>query len=301
MLHRRLLSAAVIISAMIGLLYFDFQMGSDDWLQRPGLLLGLLGLVTSVLAAGELADMFSNAAAKVNGLVLMLASLAMVLVTCLPTLWTDYPVDCPLGRFGFAISGMVVGFVILIGHEMLSYASEQQPRGEVVDRLGRGLLAIVYLGMLFGFLLNHRFLEQSNALGLFAIVNLIATVKLSDAAAYFVGRAVGKTKLAPGLSPGKTVEGSLGGILGGCLGVALCVYLVAPWIFGLTIDKAWWWVLAYGVIVTAAGMFGDLAESLIKRDTGTKDSSRWLPGLGGVLDVVDSLVFAAPVSYLLWL
>ena len=57
----------------------------------------------------------------------------------------------------------------------------------------------------------------------------------------------------------------------------------------------------YGILVTLAGMFGDLAESLLKRDSGTKDSSTWLPGLGGILDVIDSLVFAAPVSFLLWI
>ncbi len=83
--------------------------------------------------------------------------------------------------------------------------------------------------------------------------------------------------------------------------MAIVVYLIAPLIFGITIAKPWWWVLVYGIVVTCAGMVGDLAESLIKRDANTKDSSRWLPGLGGVLDILDSMIFAAPVSYFLWI
>ena len=72
-------------------------------------------------------------------------------------------------------------------------------------------------------------------------------------------------------------------------------------IIGVTIPKPWWWFLVYGLMVTLAGMVGDLAESLLKRDAQIKDSSSWLPGLGGVLDVIDSLVFAAPVSFVIWL
>ena len=301
MLQRRLISAAILISTLVLLLYFDYHLGNDSSLGRPGLILGVLGMVTAVLAAGEFADMFSNAASKVNSLVLMIASFAMMVVTCMPTLWRDFPADCQLGRFGFAFSGVVVGIVVLFFFEKLTFVASSEPRGEIVDRIGRGVLCVVYLSVLFAFFLNHRFLGRDNLLGLFAIVNLVTTVKLSDAAAYFSGKALGTRKLAPQLSPGKTLEGTIGGLVGGCAGVAFCVYVVAPYLFGLTIDKAWWWVLMYGILVTLAGVFGDLAESLIKRDTHTKDSSRWLPGLGGVLDVVDSLVFAAPVSYLLWL
>ena len=77
------------------------------------------------------------------------------------------------------------------------------------------------------------------------------------------------------------------------------MFLVAPFI--VTVPKPWWWFLVYGIAVTLAGMIGDLAESLLKRDAQIKDSSSWLPGLGGVLDVIDSLVFAAPVSFVIWL
>lgn len=286
---------------MLLILFLDFWLGTDAVLSRPGLVLSVLALTTVLLAAGELADMFSNAASRVDARVLALASFAMVLVTCVPVLWDDYPADCALGRFGFSLSGVVVGFVVLIFMEMVSFQGETDVRGEIVDRIGRGALTLIYLNMLFAFLLNHRFLNGDNRLGLLAIVTLITTVKLSDASAYFAGKSYGRRKMAPKLSPGKTIEGAIGGFVGGCAGALIVIYLVGPWLFQTNVDKAWWWVLIYGVLVTAAGMFGDLAESLIKRDTHTKDSSRWLPGLGGILDVVDSLVFAAPVSYLLWI
>jgi phosphatidate cytidylyltransferase len=185
---------------------------------------------------------------------------------------------------------------------MLNYESPTgDSKGEIVDRLGRSALIFVYIGMGFGFLIPHRFLQDGNGYGIIAMVTLISTVKLSDSFAYFVGKSYGTTKLAPKLSPGKTLQGSLGAPVGGCIAAAICVFLVAPYLFGVTIQKPWWWFLVYGILVTAAGMMGDLAESLIKRDCNTKDSSSWLPGLGGVLDILDSMVFAAPISYFLWI
>ena len=127
------------------------------------------------------------------------------------------------------------------------------------------------------------------------------TVKLSDAVAYFVGKAFGTKKLAPRLSPGKTIQGGLGAILGGIVGALFMVYVIAPFLYQIEIDKSVGWVLVYGVALTVAGMFGDLAESFLKRTADCKDSSSWFPGLGGVLDVIDSLIAAAPVSFVMWL
>ena len=302
MLGRRLISAAIMISLMLLILYADHWLGRSDGWGRPGLVLSGLAVLTSLLAAGEFTNLFESAASRVNGFALAVASMLMVAVTCAPALWENYPPDCALGRFGFAFSGLILGFVVLLLVEMAQYGGQtDDASGAIIDRLGRSLLALVYINMLLGFLINHRYLENNNSLGLLAIVTMITTVKLSDASAYFTGKSIGTIKLAPKLSPGKTVQGSIGGLVGGCVGTAICIYLVAPQLFDLTIDKAWWWVLLYGVLVTLAGMMGDLAESLIKRDANIKDSSSWLPGLGGILDVVDSMVFAAPVSYLLWI
>ncbi|MFK7767323.1 MAG: phosphatidate cytidylyltransferase [Mariniblastus sp.] len=302
MLGRRLISAAVIISVMLLLLTFDFWLGKDAVLGRPGLVLCLLAIVAAGMAADELIHLFRNAAATVNKTAVIGATLAMTCVMFMPVLWQDQPVNCPLGFFGWAMSGVVLALVIVFFLEMKNYDSTlSSGKGEVIDRLGRSALVFVYLSMLFGFLVPHRLLENDNSLGLIAIVGLIATVKLSDSFAYFVGKSYGTIKLAPKLSPGKTLQGSLGALVGGCVAMAIVVFVVAPLLFDVTVQKPWWWFIVYGILVTLAGMVGDLAESLLKRDSNTKDSSSWLPGLGGVLDVLDSMIFASPVSFFLWI
>jgi phosphatidate cytidylyltransferase len=297
-----LISAAIIISVMVLLLWLDYWLGTQSVLGRPGLVLCLIGMLTAAMAASELVEMFNNVANRITQQATVGATIAMTAVAFAPALWRDYPVDCPLGRFGWSLSGIILAMVCVFLLEMRNFdTSLSSAKGEVIDRLGRYALVFVYLSMLFGFLVPHRLLQNDNGLGLVAVVALICTVKLSDSFAYFIGKRYGTTKLAPKLSPGKTVQGSLGALLGGCVAMAIVVYVVAPFVFGITVAKPWWWFLAYGVVVTCAGMVGDLAESLIKRDANTKDSSRWLPGLGGVLDILDSMVFAAPVSYFLWI
>jgi phosphatidate cytidylyltransferase len=302
LLGRRLISAAIIIPTMLLLLRLDFWLGTEEQLGRPGLILCLLGIVTAAMAASELVLMLANVANRTSHNLVVGATVAMTGVAFMPVLFQDPPFNCPLGNFGWALSGLVLATVITFFNEMRTFdATNSQASGEVIDRLGRSVLIFAYLTMLFGFLVPHRLLENSNGLGQVAIIALIATVKLSDSFAYFIGKSYGTIKLAPKLSPGKTLQGSLGALIGGCLGAAIVIYLVAPYIFEITIAKPWWWFLVYGILVTCAGMVGDLAESLIKRDSNTKDSSSWLPGLGGVLDIIDSMIFAAPVSFFLWI
>lgn len=305
MLGRRLIAAAIIISCTVAMLCVDFWLGQESVLARPGLVVCGLATLFAAVAASELAHMFNNVANRVNHTIAVGATIGMLAVTCAPALWSDYPVDCPLGRFGFAFSGVVFGLVIVFVLEMMNYETLPDPKGEVIDRICRYGFILAYVGMCFGFLVPHRYLlpttELSNGYGILAIVTLIATVKLSDSFAYFAGKRFGTIKLAPKLSPGKTLQGSLGAPIGGCIAAAICIFGVAPGIFGITVQKPWWWFLVYGILVTAAGMVGDLAESLIKRDCKTKDSSGWLPGLGGVLDILDSMIFAAPISYFLWM
>jgi phosphatidate cytidylyltransferase len=302
LLVRRLISAAIIISTMLLLLGLDFLLGMDEKLGRPGLVLCAFSIVIAAMAASELIFMFENVANRVNHNLIVGATIAMVCVAFAPVLWREQPIDCPLGEFGWALAGIVLATVIVFAVEMRNYDSKlAAAKGEVIDRLGRSTFVFVYLSMLFAFIVPHRLLENDNGLGLIAIIALMSTVKLSDSFAYFVGKTYGTIKLAPKLSPGKTIQGSLGALVGGCMAALIVVYLVAPLIFGITITKPWWWCFAYGILVTCAGMVGDLAESLIKRDANVKDSSSWLPGLGGILDVIDSMVFAAPVSFFLWI
>jgi phosphatidate cytidylyltransferase len=128
------------------------------------------------------------------------------------------------------------------------------------------------------------------------IVTALLVTFASDTCAYFTGRAIGRRRLAPAISPGKTVEGAAGGLLGALITGALLVALL-----GLPIS------LGMGALIGAlggiAGQMGDLAESLIKRQTGVKDSGHIIPGHGGILDRTDSLLFTIPVIYYLvrWL
>ena len=133
-----------------------------------------------------------------------------------------------------------------------------------------------------------------------ALLSLFVPVKMSDSMAWLVGRNFGRRKLAPELSPGKTVEGMMGGMAGGCLGALLIFLVIGPWITGQEAVAPWWMILVFGIVATAAGIVGDLAASLMKRDGGVKDSSSWLPGLGGILDMTDSLLAAGPVVMALW-
>lgn len=128
-----------------------------------------------------------------------------------------------------------------------------------------------------------------------AIVFLpVAVTWLGDTAAYFIGRAIGRRKLAPVISPKKTWEGAIAGLLATAGGALLWIEITQPlvsWTLGV------WEALGFGAAVALAGQFGDLFESRFKRDCGVKDSSRLLPGHGGALDRIDSLLFAFPVAY----
>jgi phosphatidate cytidylyltransferase len=175
----------------------------------------------------------------------------------------------------------------------------QQPGGISV-RMGLETLAIVYLGGLISFVVQLRIVEQGTP-GLAPLVALISVVKLCDTGAYTFGRLFGRHKLAPKLSPGKTIEGAIGGLACACLGAWIVLRLARMKYFGPPLAGPSWDWLAFGLAVGAAGILGDLAKSLIKRDVGRKDSSTWMPGFGGVLDMIDSVLLAAPVAYVLWI
>jgi len=117
---------------------------------------------------------------------------------------------------------------------------------------------------------------------------LLWTVWLGDSAAYFVGKAIGKHKLAPRLSPKKTIEGSIGGILGTLAGIVF-----VREVFDL--PGTWGWMILFAVAAAVIEQAGDLFESLLKRAAGVKDSGNLIPGHGGILDRVDGILFAAPL------
>ncbi len=160
------------------------------------------------------------------------------------------------------------------------------------------IFMLVYMGVLPSFITTLR-VSLPGSLGVWAVILFVATVKCTDIGAYFTGVAVGKTKLIPTISPGKTVEGLAGGVL--LAVVASCLlsrFLPWPVDPGGRLINAYQAVI-FGVVVGVIGQFGDLVESVIKRDAALKDSAQVIPAFGGILDLLDSPVFAAPIGYLL--
>jgi phosphatidate cytidylyltransferase len=152
------------------------------------------------------------------------------------------------------------------------------------------VLVVMTVGLLGVFIAKIRLFEGDPWRGLMYLALFVGTVKMGDIGAYTVGSIMGRHKLTPTLSPKKTYEGLAGALVAGT-GAALAIGCL----WG---GFALWQMLVFGVVVTATGVLGDLAESLLKRACGVKDSGA-IPGFGGVLDILDSLLGAAPVAYLL--
>ena len=137
--------------------------------------------------------------------------------------------------------------------------------------------------------------------GIFLMIFCLAAVVLCDAGAYFAGRRFGRRKLAPRISPGKTVEGAVGGLAAGTLGALATKGVFDLFWPELSAALGWRAAVAIGFVVSVAGMIGDLVESLLKRDARAKDAGHLLPGMGGVLDRIDSPLLGIPVMYYLML
>jgi phosphatidate cytidylyltransferase len=159
-------------------------------------------------------------------------------------------------------------------------------------KIGATTLGLVYVTLCASFLLEMRLISDGSGntrLGLQLAFLLCATVKAGDTAAYFVGRTIGKHQLSP-ISPKKTIEGSVASLAGSLL-VSL---LVGSVLFGFDARV----MAGFGVIADLAGQGGDLVESYLKRILGAKDSAKTFGEMGGLLDVLDALLLAAPAAYL---
>jgi phosphatidate cytidylyltransferase len=186
------------------------------------------------------------------------------------------------GHVGAGLGIVAMAFLVFALFGLVRFG----PQVHVVALLSRHITGFVYIP----FFLGHVILIRHWHGGAVWTFFLLAVVFSGDTAAYYVGRAVGRHKLCPGISPGKTVEGALGGLgaslLAGCLFNA---YWLSAFSWPLCVSL----VLLMGVM----GQLGDLVESMLKRSAAIKDSGCLLPGHGGVLDRIDGLLFAAPVLY----
>ncbi|MFH1848263.1 MAG: phosphatidate cytidylyltransferase [Candidatus Omnitrophota bacterium] len=147
------------------------------------------------------------------------------------------------------------------------------------------LLGILYVSWFFSFLIKLKYLPN----GSFLVAYLLLVTKLGDIGSYFVGSAAGRHSLIPRISPRKTIEGTFGGLV-----FSMAAAFLAK---GLLPECPTFKVLILGFMLGVLSQTGDLSESLIKRDCGVKDTGNYLPGLGGVLDVMDSLLFTIPIFY----
>ena len=169
-----------------------------------------------------------------------------------------------------------------------------RPQKEAFTSWAWTIAGILYLGWLLSHFVALRGLEIPTipSAGRNLVFFALFTTFASDTAAFFIGRALGKHKLAPNISPGKTWEGAIAGIFGAII-ISLFFTLPTPLVLPLNYGQA----ILLGLLVSILGQLGDLIESLLKRNMGVKDSSRLIPGHGGFLDRIDSVVFAGVVVY----
>ena len=290
MLRWRLSLGTLLILALIWLFWFD------TIVVQPGIILFPISLLVTLLASGEFIRLTTFADCKSRPAVVYCGSLFVVLASGIPYFCLIQPWDCPLAYLGIVLMAYLGSCLLAIVVEVVFSKTESNG----ILSLGLSTLGIFYIGMLISVLILLRFINDDQWKSL-PLISLLLTVKMGDIGAYTIGRLVGKHRLAPRLSPGKTIEGVLGGLLFSVGGAFLAFRLVPAWIYVEMPPFPWWQLVAYGLLVGAAGVLGDLAESLLKRNAQQKDSSGWLPGFGGVLDLIDSLLLAGPISYIFWL
>jgi phosphatidate cytidylyltransferase len=176
---------------------------------------------------------------------------------------------------------------------ILMQFSRRQNTGAILD-ISTTIFGILYVSWFFSFLIKIRYLL--GGVGLFVAVLLIT--KLGDIGAYLVGSRFGSTPLLPRISPKKSVEGAFGGLIFSILGALFSQQLLNPALACKSgVNLSYWHLIFIGAALGILGQLGDLSESLMKRDCGVKDSGFLIPGIGGVLDLIDSLLFTAPAFY----
>ncbi len=298
MLRYRLITGPILIVLLLALVMLD------DWvdlleLHGPwkelfrdkdhpprGLVMFLFTLGLAPLAAGELSAIFrANEISTRTWLTTLAVVTGLVLSYSIPIQTATTPGPETTTTIAIITTGMIAVFVLSI----LIFSHHRNAAG-VIAAAGAVMFAMVYLGFMLGFLLAIRRSHSA-----WIVVGVITITKACDTGAYFTGRTIGRHRMIPWLSPGKTWEGLAGGVMTAVavgIGLSFASRLLDP------IDHVPPWVGAVcGAIFALVGQLGDLTMSLFKRGAGLKDSSTILPGLGGVLDVLDSPLLVAPVAW----
>ncbi len=271
-LGRRLVVSAISIVVVFCLLWFAF----NSWFQY------LVALIVAVLAGVAIWEYEQFAKAKGGRMIfpfLVAVTMAEVL-SFYAAAQFSYLSSLPLVIF-------FIGFLILFA---LHFGEKD---GAVVD-LAVSSFGLLYIAVPMGMVLGILYLIGQD--GRWWVAYLLAVTKITDIGAYFAGNLWGKRKLAPNISPGKTVEGAIFGLLCAVL-ASFGFHLLSDYLGAMRFHLGTFEWLLLGLVLGMTGQFGDLSESLLKRDANKKDSNA-LPGLGGVLDSIDSLLFNAPILYI---
>ncbi len=254
---QRVLSALVLIPVVVGTIWF-----------LPPLATLVLASIAAALAFVE----YAGIAAALEARVPRMPVAAAVVAAC---------VSVSTAEASAAV--VLMAAVIVVG--ALAVASGH-PGPAILRDTTASLFPVLYIGLPLGALAAVRALPSGRE----AVLLLMIVIVVSDSAQYYTGRAFGRRRLAPAISPKKTMEGAAGGFVFGTAAMAAAGTQVFP--------EAQVWLLALaGATIVALGIVGDLFESLLKRSAGVKDSSALIPGHGGVLDRIDSWLFAAPLYY----
>jgi phosphatidate cytidylyltransferase len=295
MLHWRLTLGTLMIAALVGLCWLD------HFATIPGTWLFPVAVAASLMATTEFLDLAARAQLHPLRWAVYWGNLLLVVSS-----WVAMFEQCWLKGFlpelGLAAYAWESALLLALGVAVLlvlfgELARYEKPGGNLAN-MAVGIFAIVYIGLMLCLAVQLRIVW-----GVGALASWIIVVKSGDIGAYTVGRLIGRHKMAPKISPGKTVEGAVGALAFSCLGAWLTFDQLLPkcdCVANWVEPGRWYGWIAFGLLVGAAGMAGDLVESLLKRDVGAKDSSVWLPGFGGVLDILDSLLLAAPVAWFCW-
>lgn len=267
-------------------------------------------LITSLIAIVIVAIILIKSHTPLFTAVFVIASAAVICAA----LWEYYHITVlkgfkPLANLGIACSAIYVvsafvgaqtdnllPFLILIISLLAAFLYLFIfPQPQPITNLAITVFGFAYITLTLACFIYINYSYGHHEDGRWWIFYALITTKMTDTGGYFIGKRFGRKPLAPAISPKKTREGALGGFLFAVV-TSFLVWICAH-TFGASFSMTLWQSIWLGAIIGVVAQFGDLAESLLKRDAGIKDSSN-LPGLGGVLDVVDSLIFTTPLVYI---
>jgi len=307
MLARRLCFGVLIVAVVLGLAWLDvrvYQYGLAReivWLPK-GIVLLPIYLACLVLLTREVLRLLNAAGLHPHPKSVYLGNLFIAISCWIANVIQQYNLEVletttSRGGWDWASTASVTALLAVAGGVILAFAAEMRryshPGGVTINLAG-AVFTFAYLGLLSCFMIQLHM-----AYGIWAILSLVVVTKMCDTGAFAFGKLFGRYRITPGLSPGKTLEGAIGGLLFACAGAWFWFVVVPPYFNKVVATPIHGWVL-FGLAVALTGMVGDLAGSLIKRDSQMKDSGQAVPGFGGVLDILDSILMAAPVAYVFW-